>query len=63
MHDPGRTRIDRITAETDPEGQKANVDILLRGSLAYTPAPKGFAGQIVRVWELVPKRIFQRSRM
>jgi DNA-binding CsgD family transcriptional regulator/PAS domain-containing protein len=63
VHDTDRTKIDRVAAETDPEGQKANVEVLLRSSIAYRQGAKGYAGQIIRVAELVPDEIFHRSPM
>jgi DNA-binding CsgD family transcriptional regulator/PAS domain-containing protein len=63
MHNADRSRIVRFAAEHDPDGQRMNVETLLRGSLVYTRGSKGHAGQIIRTSELVPDRIFQRSRM
>jgi hypothetical protein len=61
VHNADRTRISRLAAETDPEGHEANVDVLLRGSIAYTRGPKGYAGQIIPVAALVPRKTFLRS--
>ena len=57
-----RTRVDRVAAEFDPEGHRANVNSLLRSSIFYTRG-KEYSGQIIRGDEIVPKRIAQRSRI
>jgi len=62
-HNADRTRIDRVAAEVDPDGHKANVDLLLRDSVAYRRGPKGYPGQIIRVSDLVPSNIFEQSSM
>jgi hypothetical protein len=55
-----RTRIDRIAAEVDPEGDRANVDSLLRGSIFHTLGQQECTGQITRSAESVPNKILHR---
>jgi DNA-binding CsgD family transcriptional regulator len=63
VHDADRTRIERITAEIDPDGHRANVNSLLRGSIYNARDHRGYTGQIVRAATLVPNKVFHRSRM
>jgi DNA-binding CsgD family transcriptional regulator len=58
-----RSRIDRVAAEVDPEGQRANVESLLRGSIFHTRGQQEHTGQITRSAEGVPDKIFRHSRM
>ncbi len=63
VHDAERTRIDRVAAEVDPEGHQAQVQTLLRGSVFYAQRKSWYTGQIIRTSELVPDKMFHRSRM
>jgi DNA-binding CsgD family transcriptional regulator len=63
VHSADRSYIDRVTAEVDPEGHQANVNHLLRESIAYRRGSPWQSGQIKRMTELVPTRTFHRSSM
>jgi DNA-binding CsgD family transcriptional regulator len=63
VHSADRTNIERVTAEVDPEGHRANVNILLRDSVFYGRGKAWHAGQVMRTAEMIPTQAFLRSRM
>ena len=63
VHSADRSHIDRVAAEVDPEGHRANINYLLRDSVFFGRGKAWRAGQIMRTAEMVPPRIFRRSRM
>jgi len=58
-----RSRVDRIAAEDDPEGHRANVGWLLRGSIFHALGQKECTGQITRSAESVPNKVLHGSRI
>jgi hypothetical protein len=47
-HNADRSRVSRMAAENDPEGQRINSQTLLRGSIFYRRGGRGFPGEIIR---------------
>jgi DNA-binding CsgD family transcriptional regulator/PAS domain-containing protein len=63
IHDATRSKVVRFAAEVDPDGHRANVDSLLKGSMLYRRAGTGRPGQIMRSAEMAPMAAFHRTRM
>ena len=63
VHDVDRTHVQRVTAEFDPEGQRLNVESLLRVNSHLLRGKTGYTGQVVRMAEVLPSRAFYRSSM
>ena len=63
IHNEERSRIQRVTAEYDPEGQRLNIDSLLRTNHHFLRGKAGRPGQIARLSDILPRSAFMDSSM
>ena len=63
IHNEERSRIQRVTAEYDPEGQRLNIDSLLRTNHHFLRGKAGRPGQIARLLDILPRSAFMDSSM
>ncbi|MBV9863331.1 MAG: hypothetical protein JO267_14425 [Alphaproteobacteria bacterium] len=63
IHNQDRSHVDGMVAGVDPELHRVQLNTLFRTSVFYARKRSWYSGQIVPHQDVVPNRIFHRSRM